>query len=363
MKIDNRSVLIWLNSLNISNITINKILQNYENITDIWYCDRSEISNLQGIRKTIKDRIINNRVDSYLENYLKKIEINNIKVLIKGDKDYPTKLNNIYDSPNVIYYKGEDLKEGISIAIVGSRKSTDYGKWACEKFTSELVEMGVTIISGLALGIDTIAHKTALDHNGKTVAVLGNGIDEVYPKRNARLYESIFEKGTLLSEFPVGTPPLAYNFPQRNRIISGLVDGIIVVEAQEKSGSLITAHHALDQGKDVFAIPGNINSIFSKGTNQLIRDGARPLLTIEDVVDEVKELRDLFESSKRESRDYSNYSDTEIKIIKILEDGPMHTDQLVYKLNIDISSINTMLIGLELKGVVREGSNGIFMMS
>lgn len=362
LKVDDRSILIWLNSLGISNRTIDKILQNFKDIREIWYCDNSEIINIQGVRKTVKDRIVENRVKSYIEDYFQKIDKNNISVITKIDGSYPEKLRHIYDSPNVLYYKGEKIKNDLSIAVVGSRKSTDYGRWACEKFTSELVDMGVTIISGLALGIDTIAHKTTLDNNGRTIAILGNGLDKVYPKRNADLYKEIGENGTLISEFAVGTPPLAYNFPQRNRIISGLVDGIIVVEAQEKSGSLITAHHALEQGKNVFAIPGNINSLFSQGTNQLIRDGARPLLSMEDIIEEIKELRDLFENANKKSIDYSNYSDTEVKIIKILEKGPIHGDELVYKLNIDISSINTILIGLELKGIINEGSNGVFML-
>ncbi len=363
MKIDDRSVLIWLNSLSINNRTIDKLLLGFEKIADIWYCEKNKIINMPGIRQTVKDRIVRNRTHSYLEDYFEKINKNNINVLVKLDENYPERLKHIYDSPNVIYYKGEGLKNEISIGIVGSRKSTDYGRWACEKFTSELVDLDVTIVSGLALGIDTISHRKTLEKNGKTIAVLGNGLDNIYPKRNTDLYKEIEEKGTLLTEFPVGTPPLAYNFPQRNRIISGLVSGIVVIEAQEKSGSLITAHHALEQGKDVFAVPGNINSLFSKGTNQLIRDGARPLMEIEDIIEEIIQLKEIYEKNNKKELDYSEYSETELKIIKIIEKGPIHSDQLVYKLNMNISSINTMLIGLELKGIIEEGSNGVFMMS
>ncbi len=161
--------------------------------------------------------------------------------------------------------------------------------------------MNVTIVSGLALGIDSVAHKTALETGGRTIAILGNGLDTIYPKRNKSLYEEIPTNGAILTEYPLGTPPLAYNFPQRNRMISGLSLGIIVIEAKEKSGSLITAYHALEQGKEVFALPGNINSIFSRGTNKLIKDGAKILMDVEDIIEEIYELQQkVVEKKKKE---------------------------------------------------------------
>ncbi len=229
-----------------------------------------------------------------MEELFNKLENLKIKTITIFDEDYPpSSLENIYGKPYVLYGKGGEILEedSLSIGIVGSRKATSYGKWACEKFSKELVKMGVTIVSGLALGIDTVAHKTAIKEGGRTIAVLGNGIDIVYPKNNKELYADIINNGMILTEFPLKTPPLAYNFPQRNRIIAGLSLGIIVIEAKEKSGSLITAHLALDQGKDVFALPGNINSLYSKGTNKLIKDGARPLLDIEDIIEEISQLQ------------------------------------------------------------------------
>ena len=234
-----------------------------------------------------------------------------------------------------MYIKGEILEEdSLSLAIVGSRKATAYGKWACEKFSRELVDLGVTIVSGLAAGIDTVAHKTAVNNGGRTIGVLGNGIDIVYPKKNISLFEKIVENGAVISEFPLGTPPLPYNFPQRNRIISGLSMGVIVIEAQEKSGSLITAHHALEQGKEVFALPGNINSIYSGGTNKLIKDGAIPLLDIEAIIDEVHELRLKQRSNKVVNIDYSNLSETEIKVIELLKEAPLYIDVIAYRIGL-----------------------------
>ncbi len=223
--------------------------------------------------------------------------------------------------------------------------------------------MGVTIVSGLALGIDAIAHKTALENGGRTIAVLGNGIDEIYPKRNSCLYKTIIDSGAIITEVPLGMPPLPYNFPQRNRIIAGLSLGIIVIEAKEKSGSLITAHHALEQGKDIFALPGNINSIYSGGTNKLIKDGARPLLDIEDLIEEISILQENSLKIKQETINYENLSSTEQMIVKTLEKGPIHCDLISSKTGIQISTVISALTILEMKGIIKEYSNQIFTLN
>lgn len=361
MDITERNILIWLNSLGIGNSNIGKITEYFYDLRDLWQCSDTQIYGMTNLRKAVKEKIIKNRTDQNIQELFRNIAKGNISIITIYDENYPTGLKYIDDNPKVLYVRGEVREDNeLSIAIVGSRKATSYGKWACEKFTKELVDMDVTIISGLASGIDTIAHRTALDHGGRTIGVLGNGIDVVYPKRNRSLYSEMEEKNSIISEFPLGTQPLAFNFPQRNRIISGIAKGVIVIEAQEKSGSLITAHHALDQGKDVFALPGNINSIFSGGTNRLIKDGAKPLLDIEDIIEEIYELKERIKSINKDEIDYSNYSETEIKIIKVLEEGPTHSDTIAYKTGIDISTINSILTILELKGVLREISSSIF---
>ena len=253
--------------------------------------------------------------------------------------------------------------DNLAIAIVGSRKSTSYGRWATEKFVEELLELDVTIVSGLALGIDSIAHKKALEGKGRTIAVLGNGLDIVYPKRNKDIYKEVPKNGALISEYFLGVPPLAYNFPQRNRIISGLSLGVIVIEAKEKSGSLITAHHALEQGKEVFALPGNINSIFSKGTNKLIKDGAKLIMNIDDIVEEVYELQEKLKNKKEKDIDYSQFSSLEIKVLENIKEGPVHSDSIALNTSLDISTVNSILTILELKGVIKEMTGGVFTLS
>lgn len=359
--ISERYVLIWLNNLGISNLKIESLRAHYSDLRDIWNTRKETLASLNILSLDQIERIISTRNNNYLDRLLLKIEEDNINVITIADKNYPKSLNNIYNKPMVIYTKGDYREEDtLSIGIVGSRKATAYGKWACEKFTKELANLGVTIISGLATGIDSVAHKTAIDAGGRTIGVLGNGIDKIYPKNNLNLYKEVAEYGCIMTEFPFGTEPLNYNFPQRNRIISGLSLGIVVIEAKEKSGSLITAHHALEQGKDVFALPGNINSIYSGGTNKLIKDGAKPLLDIDDIIEEIYELQANKVTKKKESLDYSSLSEDEIRIMRIILDGPVHIDTIVLKSGINISNVMSIVTILELKGMIKELSSRLF---
>lgn len=360
MNITEKEILIWLNSLGIGNINIEKIIDYFYDLNEFWQSANKQVLNLNSLKEEVKEKIIYNRSQNNIERLLDNIEKLNIDVVTIYDENYPIGLKSLYDNPKVLYIKGKIDYDKVTMAIVGSRKATSYGKWACEKFTKELVDLGITIVSGLASGIDTIAHRTTIDHGGKTIGVLGNGIDIIYPKRNHSLYKDMEESGAIITEFPPGTPPMAFNFPQRNRIISGLSRGVIVIEAQEKSGSLITAHHALDQGKDVFALPGNINSIFSSGTNKLIKDGAKPLLDIDDIIEEIIELQEMILLKNKKEINYLNYSETEIKIIKMIEESPMHSDTIAYKVGIDISTVTGILTVLELKGVIKELSGRVF---
>lgn len=362
--ITERDILIFLNSLNIGNGNIIKVMEYFDDIREIWTIKEGIFKKIQIIKPQLIDKILSNRNNNYLvelNNKLKSLDIDIITVL---DEDYPERLKYIYDKPIVLYTKGNyNLEDSLAIGIVGSRKATAYGKWACEKFTKELVNLGVTIVSGLAMGIDSVAHKTAIEAGGRTIGVLGNGIDVIYPKNNYGLYNEVSKNGAVFTEFPLGMQPFNYNFPQRNRIISGLSIGVVVIEAKEKSGSLITAHLALDQGKEVFALPGNINSIYSGGTNRLIKDGARPLLDIDDIIEEIYELQINMNKKKRESIDYHSLSDTEVNIIKMIEEGPVHCDTIAIKTGIDISNVMSILTILELKGLIKELSNRIFTLN
>lgn len=362
--ISNRKVLIWLSSLGIGNRNIDKLMKQFPQLTDIWWASSDQLHSLKGIKSKVIEKIIYYRNKDYMSKLFYTIKEQDIRVTTILDEDYPKKLCYIYDNPKVLYSRGEWKGEDeFSIAVVGSRKATSYGKWATEKIVRELVDLDITIISGLALGIDAIAHKVALEENGRTIGVLGNGLDIVYPKRNEALYREIPKKGAIVTEYYLGMPPLAHNFPQRNRMISGLSLGVLVIEAKERSGSLITAHHALDQGKEVFALPGNINSIFSRGTNKLIKDGAKLVMDVEDIVEEIYELQDKIISRKKETIDLSGLSPLEAHIIEVVQEGPTHRDTIAIKTGIDISTVNSVLTILELKGIIKEMTGGIFILS
>jgi len=359
-----KDILIWLNSLNIGNQNIEKIISQVDDIRDIWYMTDSVINRFKNISSKNKEAIIKNRNEDYLKKVLYILEEQNIEVVTIYDENYPESLKNIYNKPLVLYIKGKILEEDeFAIAVVGSRKATSYGKWATEKFVKELVNLDITIVSGLATGIDSIAHKTALEYNGRTIAVLGNGLDIVYPNKNKELYKEIAKNGALITEYFCGVAPLPYNFPQRNRIISGLSLGVIIVEAKGKSGSLITAQHALEQGKEVFAVPGNINSIFSEGTNRLIKDGAKLIMDVEDIIEELYQLQDRLNRVKKENIDYSNLSELEISIVELIKEGPMHCDTIAMKTGMNIKEVNSILTILELKGIIKEIGGGIFALS
>lgn len=358
-----RDIYIWLNNIGITNKNISKLEYHFDDIREILEIDNENLLSIKNIRSDSLHKIIKTKNKDFIYDMLSKLEEYNINSITVMDDDYPENLINIYDKPYVLYQKGDIIeKDELSIAIVGSRKATSYGMWACEKFTKELVNLGVTIVSGVALGIDTIAHKTAIKEGGRTIGVLGNGLDVYYPQKNETLYRDIWNNGSILTEFPLGTPPMPYNFPQRNRIITGLSLGLIVIEAKEKSGTSITAYHALEQGKDVFALPGNINSIYSEGTNKLIKDGAIPLLEVDDILNEIDRIkRNIFDKvSPKNTIDFTKLSDTECKIIEIIRQKPTHCDIISYRTGINISNVASILTILELKGLVEELDNRVF---
>ena len=215
-----------------------------------------------------------------------KLDESKIKIIRFGDERYPEKFKNIYSKPQELYIIGnEKILNDRAIAIIGCRNCTNYGAKNSYEFAYKLAKKGITVISGFARGIDTYAHLGAIRAKGKTIAVLGCGLDVIYPKENDRLYrEILINGGAIITEYPLGTEPQKHHFPTRNRIISGLSDGVLVIEAKKRSGTMITVKHALDQGKDIYAIPGNITSDNSYGTNELIKEGAIPVTNIEDIV-------------------------------------------------------------------------------
>ena len=280
---------IWLANLTIGNRDKLKLLKKYDNSNIIWNLNKFELLEMKINEKNIQ-KILDEKSKINLEKYANIMKKYKIKLISCNSLEYPTDLKFINNPPAFLYVRGkiENLYDDC-IAIVGSRNATDYGKYIARKFSKEIADKNVNVVSGLAIGIDKYAHLGALESSiGKTIAVLGTGIldTDIYPLQNKKVFERILESnGTIISEFKLGTKPEKYNFPLRNRIISGISKKIIVVEAQKNSGSLITVNYALEQGKDVFAVPGNITSINSEGTNNMIFEGARILKDLKDVFD------------------------------------------------------------------------------
>ena len=291
----------------------------------------------------------------------------NIGIVTVADANYPPLLSAIYAPPPVLFVLGDlaRINGRAAIGIVGTRKPTTYGTHVARHFAEGLAQAGVVVVSGLALGIDTVAHTACLDKGTPTVAVLGGGPEVVYPQSNRSLYERIAQEGVILSEFPPGTRPEAWNFPRRNRIIAGLSSGTLVVEAGLKSGSLITAYDALQQGRDVFAVPGSIFSPMSDGTFRLIKDGATPVREVRDILDTVREP-DLFSSVAATSPNTVTrppmdlLTDDERVVMATLGDNTLRVDQIAERSGADLSMLYTVLLTLELKGVVKQEAGQLF---
>ena len=269
---------------------------------------------------------------------------------------YPKLLKEISDPPGKLYYDGDvSLLKKTGVSVVGSRKASKYGEIVAKQIGKRLAESGITVVSGLAMGIDTAAHFGALDSCGKTIAVLGCGIDRYYPAQNRRLMDRIKAEGLVISEYPDGTSPRSYHFPQRNRIISGLCESTVVVEAGRKSGSLITAELAASQGRNVYAVPGNITSMSSFGANMLIRDGAVPLFIIDDLI------RDLGLEPQREKRDILKLGEDEERVLKaVMKSSEVTVDDICRETMMSPEKINGILTILEIKGLVDSSLGKVF---
>lgn len=330
---------LWYIITNISNKNKINLINKYkteENIYNIFYKNYSEIPNgyekLEYKFKAIKRQEI--------EEFKEYILDHNIKYITINDKDYPEELKNIDEPPYVLFYKGNlELIKRKKVAIIGARKCTTYGSSVSKIIAKELANLHITVVSGLADGIDSYAHKEVLMHKGDTIGVLGCGIDVVYPKKNHLLYKEMEEKGLIISEFLPKTEPFAYNFPRRNRIISGISEGLIVVEASLHSGTLITAGYALNQGKDILAVPGGIFSDKSKGCNKLIADGAIPFNTIDD----------LYTFTKTFPTDIKNKKSHIIKdeILDVINNGPCHLDYILENVKIDKGTLFKLLFEMQ----------------
>jgi DNA processing protein len=333
------------------------LIDYYGDIVRAWNAPQNSLVET-GLSEKIIHNLIKTRSQLNLDEVMKRIKNSGITVITWDDIDrnleinYPKNLRGIDQPPPVVYCKGEitDADEW-AVAIVGTRNVTTYGRQVTDEISRILVRSGVTIVSGLAKGIDAIAHQVAVDEGGRTIAVLGSGVDRIYPPENSRIAEKITRQGAIISDYAPGTPPEAVNFPPRNRIISALAKAVIVIEADETSGALITATFAVEQGKELFAIPGNIHSRQSRGTNRLIQNGARLLMDGNEVL-ELLNLRQI--NNHRTARSVLPENPTETLLFSILDNQPKHIDQIGQIAKLPMDEISATLTIMELKGMVKQ---------
>lgn len=335
-----------------------KLLEKFGTAEKIW---KAKEKDLETLDTNFARAIIVSRKKIDPERLLQEVLKKGIRILTIKDKNYPKLLKEIGDPPFLLYVKGEIKKEdNFSMAVVGSRRPTNYGREVTESLTQALVLQGFTIVSGMARGIDSIAHKTALEAGGRTIAVLGSGVDVIYPPENKKLYEEIAQNSAVISEFPPGTQPTPYNFPQRNRIIAGLSLGVLVTEAAEKSGALITAGFAGEFGREVFAVPGPIYSKLSAGTSALIKDGAKLVYKVQDILEELgleqKALEDL--SDAKVGPDTGEMK----MILELLQNEPKHVDEIIKETKLSAAQVSSFLSMMEISGFVKSMGGGVWKM-
>lgn len=333
-------------------VRFKKLSGYFHNAQDAWSADVKDLV-AAGLEENLAQEISLRRKNFNVEEEFEKILKQNIEVLTIEDENYPPLLREIYSPPYILYKKGEfSSQDNFSLAIVGSRKLTSYGQQVILRLARDLAQAGLTIVSGLALGIDALAHRQTLEAKGRTIAVLGSGIDEtsVFPTSNRRLAQEIINQGVVLSEYPPGTLALRHHFPARNRIISGLSLGTLVVEAAEKSGALITARHALEQNREVFAVPGPITSKNSIGPNNLIKLGAKAVTDAQDVLEEFN-LQSL--NKNLEAREILPDTREEALVLGVLQTEPVHIDKIAELTTLDAATINSVLSMMEIKGKIK----------
>jgi len=340
----------------VGSILFKRLLERFKTPEAVFRAAAKELSAVEGLGEKVAQAIREGPFEKKVERELYLLEKVGGRILTLGDENYPKRLKDIYDPPPVLYVRGALRKQDeLAISIVGSRKTSPYGRWFTERVSRELVQQGVTIVSGMARGIDSVAHQGAISEGGRTIAVLGCGVDIVYPRENRKLFEQVIDHGAVVSEFPMESPPEAGHFPKRNRIISGLSLGVVVVQAGKDSGSLITANYALEQGRDVFAVPGNVGAESSQGTNQLIKEGAKLVESSEDILQEIlpQWRRDEKTISEVEERE-RGLSEEEKALYAILGDTPLHIDAIIRETHLDPGKISSLLLNLELKGMVSQ---------
>jgi DNA processing protein len=329
---------------------------------EVFNASIPRLCEIDGIDTGIAQNIKQNSDFLFSEKQISGCDRAGFQLLSYWDSGYPDILKKIYDPPLILYVKGSlNRGQDIRIAIVGTRNPSAYGKGVAKIFAQELTLRNIPIVSGMARGIDSIAHQGCLKAGGRTIAVLGSGLNVIYPPENKKLFDQISENGAVVSEFPLDMGPQSQNFPKRNRIISGLCLGTLVVEAGERSGALITAYQALEQGREVFAIPGMVNNQNSKGTHKLIKEGAKLVETVDDITVEFPHLNDQQSRSKEFAQLHVVLTDAEKKIWEILSTQPKHIDAIASEGDMSTSESLSLLLSMELKDCVKQLSGMMFI--
>jgi DNA processing protein len=357
--------------LQIEGIGPHKLLQlvsKYKNLDGIIHAPYHSLLNNQGISNSLATRIVKSVINLEETKEEVKVEFDKLnklggKYVTYWSKEYPEILRNIYSPPIILYYYGDFIQnDNNSVAIVGTRIPSNYGRRIAEKFTRELSQRNITIVSGLARGIDSICHDTAVRNKGRTVAIIGSGLDIIYPPENKKLFNSVIENGAVISEYPLGTQPDAQNFPKRNRIIAGISLGTLVIETKKNGGAMQTAAFALNENREVFAVPGNIDSFQSEGTNLLIKKSeAKAVSKVEDILDELN----LVNSKKSELNKTSENFDLNLfeqRIVEKLNSEPKQIDLLAREVSMNVSDCSVHLLTLEFRGIVKQLPGKMFVL-
>lgn len=350
----------------VGNRSLLKLIRHFGSPEAVLRAPAGHLEAMAGLREPVRNALRDRKPIRSPESEWQRLNREGYAIVTVQDEGYPYNLSAIPDPPAVLFVRGGfEPRDLVSVAVVGSRSASPRGMAFTGRLSSDLAACGVSIVSGFAVGIDSAAHRGALRVGGRTLAVLGCGLDVSYPASNARLREEVAASGMLISEFPLGTPPAAANFPMRNRIISGLSLGVVVVEAANRSGSLITARLALEQGREVFAVPGIARACRSEGPHRLLREGARLVESAEDILEEIRPLIRSGANSIRMSEETEvglDLLDEEARLLKHIDEEPRHIDDICRLAQWPAQRVMAVLLALELKGIIRQLPGKLFIM-